>query len=326
MARPQHRPASAETGHGREQDATATGPDVIVRIRSLLPSLAPAEQRVGMVITGDPQRAARLTISELAREAETSQATVIRFCRSIDVGSYPDLRIAVATWAGRAGANGALPLSLDIQADDGLAELVAKIAASDETAVRDTAAALDLDQLRLAVDAVVEAGRVDIYGVAASGLVAQDLQQKLHRIGLVAFAWMDPHLAITSGANLRAGDVAIGISHTGTTQDTIDALAQARSAGARTIAVTNFANSPIAPAADLLLCTSAHETAFRAGAMGSRIAALTVVDCLFVGVAQRNHGSALAALARTHDAVQARHRPSRLGASHRAASRSRAHR
>jgi DNA-binding MurR/RpiR family transcriptional regulator len=320
MARTQNRTPSGETGEtgeareareAREADATAKAPDVIVRIRSLLPSLAPAEQRVGHVVTGDPQRAARLTISELAREAETSQATVIRFCRSIDVGSYPDLRIAMATWAGRADADGALPLSLDIQADDGLTELVAKIAASDGTAVRDTAAALDLDQLRLAIDAVVDAGRVDIYGVAASGLVAQDLQQKLHRIGLVAFAWTDTHLAITSGANLRAGDVAIGISHTGTTLDTIDGLAQARSAGARTVAVTNFANSPIAAAADLLLCTSAHETAFRAGAMGSRIAALTVVDCLFVGVAQRNHGSALAALSRTHDALQVRHRPSR---------------
>lgn len=308
---PQNRTPSDETGEARDQDVAIRAPDLIVRIRSLLPSLAPAEQRVGIVVTGDPQRAARLTISELAREAETSQATVIRFCRSIDVGSYPDLRIAMATWAGRADADGGLPLSLDIQADDGLTELVTKVAASDATAVRDTAAALDLEQLRLAIDAVVEAGRVDIYGVAASGLVAQDLQQKLHRIGLVAFAWTDTHLAITSGANLRAGDVAIGISHTGTTQDTIDGLAQARSAGARTIAVTNFANSPIADAAELLLCTSAHETTFRAGAMGSRIAALTVVDCLFVGVAQRHHASALAALARTHDALQARHRPSR---------------
>ena len=317
MASPQQNQiASDEPGEAGEQDATASTPDVIVRIRSLLPSLAPAEQRVGMVVTGNPQRAARLTISELAREAETSQATVIRFCRSIDVGSYPDLRIAVATWAGRADANGGLPLSLDIRADDGLAELVAKIAVSDANAARDTAAALDLDQLRLAIDAVVEAGRVDIYGASASGLVAQDLQQKLHRIGLLAFAWTDPHLALTSGANLRAGDVAIGLSYTGTTQDTIDVLEQARRAGARTIAVTNFANSPIATAADLLLCTSAHETSFRAGAMGSRIAALTVVDCLFVGVAQRNHGSAFAALARTYDALQVRHRPSRLGAAH----------
>jgi DNA-binding MurR/RpiR family transcriptional regulator len=288
-------------------------PDVIVRIRSLLPSLAPAEQRVGLVITGDPVRAARMTISELAREAETSDATVVRFCRSIDVPSYPDLRIAVATWAGRADAaeDAGLPLSLDIRADDELADIVAKIAASDAKAVRDTGAALDLEQLSLAVDAIVAARRVDIYGVGASSLVASDLQQKLQRIGMVASAWADTHLAITSAATLRPDDVAVGVSHTGTTNDTIDALAQARSRGARTIAVTNFANSPIAAVADILLCTSAHETTFRAGAMASRIAALTVVDCLFVGVAQRNHASALAALAKTHDALRTRRRPQR---------------
>jgi DNA-binding MurR/RpiR family transcriptional regulator len=291
----------------------AKAPDVIVRIRSLLPSLAPAEQRVGLVITRDPVRAAGMTISELAREAQTSDATVIRFCRSIDVPSYPDLRIAVATWAGRAGAaeDGGLPLSLDIRADDELADVVAKIAASDAKAVRDTGAALDLEQLGRAVDAVVAARRVDIYGVGASSLVASDLQHKLQRIGMVAFAWADTHLAITSAATLRPGDVAVGVSHTGTTDDTIDALAQARSRGARTIAVTNFANSPIAAVADILLGTSAHETTFRAGAMASRIAALTVVDCLFVAVAQRNHASALAALARTHDALRTRHRPER---------------
>jgi DNA-binding MurR/RpiR family transcriptional regulator len=288
-----------------------TGSDVIVGIRSLLPSLAPAEQRVGLAITSDPERAARLTISELARWAQTSEATVVRFCRSIKVPSYPDLRIAIATWAGRADADGELPLSSDIHADDGLAEVVGKIAGSDARAVRDTAAALDLQQLRQAIDAVVEARRVDIYGVGASGFVALDLQQKLHRIGLVAFGWTDPHMAITSASNLRSGDVAIGLSHTGTTIDTMDALTQARRSGARTIVVTNFANSPITGCADVLLLTSAQETTFRAGAMASRIAALTVVDCLFVGVAQRNHASAAAALARTHGALQGRRRPTR---------------
>jgi len=303
----------ADPRHGDLETSgqSGTGGDVIVRIRSLLPSLPPAEQRVGLAVTSDPERAARLTISELARLAKTSEATVVRFCRSIEVASYPDLRIAIATWAGRADADRDLPLSLDIHADDGLAEVVAKIAGSDARAVRDTAAALDLQQLGRAIDAVVAARQVDIYGVGASGFVALDLQQKLHRIGLAVFAWTDPHMAITSAANLRRGDVAIGLSHTGTTIDTIDALSQARLSGAETIAVTNFANSPITGCADVLLCTSVQETTFRAGAMASRIAALTVVDCLFVGVAQRNHASAAAALARTHGAVQGRRRPSR---------------
>jgi len=300
------RPGDAQAAPG-----PGAGDNVIVRIRSLLPSLAPAEQRVGLAIGSDPERAARLTISELARLAETSEATVVRFCRSIQVASYADLRIAIATWAGRADADGDLPLSLDIHADDELAEVVAKIAGSDAMAVRDTAAALDIDQLGQAIDAVVQARRVDVYGVGASGFVALDLQQKLHRIGLVAFAWPDPHMAITSAANLRPGDVAIGLSHTGTTIDTIDALGLAQQSGARTIAVTNFAQSPITRCADVLLRTSVQETTFRAGAMASRIAALTVVDCLFVGVAQHNHASAAAALARTHGALQTRRRPSR---------------
>ena len=80
-------------GEGERQVAQRHDvPDVIVRIRALLPSLAPAEQRVGVVVTSDPERAARLTISELAREAETPDVTVVRFCRSINMPGYADLR------------------------------------------------------------------------------------------------------------------------------------------------------------------------------------------------------------------------------------------
>ena len=85
-------------------------------------------------------------------------------------------------------------------------------------------AALDLDVLEKAVVAVAGARRVDIYGIAASGLVGADLHQKLHRIGKISFVWSDPHLALTSAAVLEAGDVAVGISHTGTTLDTVDAF------------------------------------------------------------------------------------------------------
>jgi len=99
--------------------------------------------------------------------------------------------------------------------------------------------------------------------------------------------------------------VAIGISHTGTTADTVASLTQARSRGATTVAITNFPRSSIARAADHVLTTAARETTFRSGAMASRIAALTVVDCLFVAVAQRNYKQTLGALERTYAAVQA---------------------
>jgi len=101
-------------------------------------------------------------------------------------------------------------------------------------------------------------------------------------------------------------DVALGISHTGVTRDTIDALAEARAHGATTIALTNFAQSPIARVANHMLTTAARETTFRCGAMASRLAQLTVVDCLFVGAAQRTYADTLAALEATREAVRAR--------------------
>jgi DNA-binding MurR/RpiR family transcriptional regulator len=101
--------------------------------------------------------------------------------------------------------------------------------------------------------------------------------------------------------------VAIGISHTGTTTDTIDAVTEARSHGATTVALTNFPRSPIAQAAEHVLTTAARETTFRSGATASRLAQLTVVDCLFVGVAQRTYGQTLAALDATRAAVGSRH-------------------
>ncbi len=198
------------------------------------------------------------------------------------------------------------PRTEDIDRDDSLADIVAKIAFSDAAAVQDTAANLDLDALAGAVEAVATARRIDVYGIGASGFVGQDLHQKLHRIGLLAFAWPDPHAALTSAALLDDGCVAIAISHTGSTADTVDALRSARESGARTIAITNFVPSPLTAHADLVLTTAARETTFRSGAMASRIAQLAVIDCLFVGVAQRSYDRTTTALDRTYRAVRSR--------------------
>jgi DNA-binding MurR/RpiR family transcriptional regulator len=288
-----------------------------VRVRALMPTLAPAEQRVAARVLDDPGAVAASTISALAAECDTSQTTVVRFCRALGMPGYPALRMALATEMGRADRDGrAHTVSGDIGPGDDLDEVVRKIAFADARAVEETAEQLDLDGLRRVIDAIVAARRVDIYGVAASAIVGLDLQQKLQRIGRVAFAWNDPHVALTSAALLGPKDVAIGISHTGATEDTVDALARARKNAAKTVAVTNFPQSPLASVADEVLTTAARETTFRSGATASRLAQLTVIDCVFVGVAQRTFESTQHALEVTRDAVKGRRlepgrRPSR---------------
>jgi DNA-binding MurR/RpiR family transcriptional regulator len=279
---------------------------LLAHVRALMPNLAPAEQRVAAAVVSDPGGVAAKTISDLAEACQTSGTTVIRFCRAMGFPGYPELRLALAAAAQAGRETGWGDIGSDIGPHDTLDEIVKKIAHADARAVEETAAQLDAAMLGQVVEAVVRARRIDIYGIGASAFVALDLQQKLHRIERIVYAWPDPHSAVTSAALLRRGDVAIGISHTGTTADTVGSLAEARSRGATTVAITNFPRSSITRVADYVLTTAARETTFRSGAMASRIAALTVVDCLFVAVAQRNYKQTLRALERTYAAVQAR--------------------
>jgi DNA-binding MurR/RpiR family transcriptional regulator len=278
---------------------------LIVHISGLLPSLSPAEQRVARLVVANPAESARRTITDLATSAETSEATVIRFCRSVGMEGYPQLRIRLAAEAARrVEPPDARVVGGDIPPGADFAQIIATIAFNDARAVEETAEQLDPAICERVVDAINGAGRIDIYGAGASGFVASDFQQKLHRIGRTAFYWPDVHTALTSAALLGKGDVAIGISHTGTTSDVVEVLEQARSRGATTVALTNFPRSPITEVADYVLTTAARETTYRSGATASRLAQLTVVDCLFVGVAARNRNRTKRALEVTAEAVK----------------------
>jgi DNA-binding MurR/RpiR family transcriptional regulator len=287
---------------------------LIVAISGLLPALSPAEQRVARLVVADPADAARRTITDLATAAETSEATVIRFCRSVGLEGYPQLRIRLAAEAARRiEPPDARVVGGDIPPGADLTQIIATIAFNDARAVEETAQQLDPEVCEAIVEALNGASRIEIYGAGASGFVASDFQQKLHRIGRTAYYWPDVHTALTSAALLGKGDVAMGISHTGTTADVLDVLDVARSHGATTVALTNFPRSPIADAADHVLTTAARETTYRSGATASRLAQLTVVDCLFVGVAARNRAKARKALEVTAEAVRSRRVTRRRG-------------
>ncbi|BCJ29753.1 MurR/RpiR family transcriptional regulator [Actinocatenispora sera] len=280
---------------------------LIVHVSGLLPALSPAEQRVARLVIADPAAAARQTITELASAAGTSEATVIRFCRSVGMSGYPQLRIRLAAEAARrVEPPDARVVGGDIPPGADMAQIIATISFNDARAVEETAEQLDVAACEQAVAVLSAAGRVDVFGVGASGSVAADFQQKLHRIGRTAFYWPDTHTALTSAALLGKGDVALGISHTGTTTDCVDVLDQARRQGATTIALTNYPRSPIAEVADVVLTTAARETTYRSGAMASRLAQLTVVDCLFVGVAAKNRTRTKRNLEATAEAVASR--------------------
>ncbi|GAA2211967.1 MurR/RpiR family transcriptional regulator [Nonomuraea monospora] len=281
---------------------------LLIRIRAAMPALRPSERRIAEMFVGEPSAAANLSIAELAARCETSTTSVVRFYQRMGYAHYKHFRIDLTRAVAREElAAASLPeVSGDIDRNDSLEGIVSKVAMNETLSIADTARMLDMEALGEAVARLLAARRIDTFGVGASALVGLDLQQKLSRIGRTAINWHDSHSAWTSAATLDAGCVAVAVSHSGATVDTVEFLAIARKTGAATVAITNFRESPLARAADVTLTTAARETRFRSGALGSRIAQLMVVDCLFTGVAQASYDASMEALRNTYAVVHDR--------------------
>ena len=275
--------------------------DVTTLIRTELPRLAGSLRKVGELILEDPAAVTHCSAAELGRRTGTSQATVTRFCRAIGLDSYQHLLIELAQERGRGQVSdwGTAEIGPDISPDDDLERVVQVVGTADLRAVQQTIDRIDLDSIERAAQATARARRIDVYGVGGSGAVAQETETRLFRIGCAVRGWTEVHAAATSAALLTPADVAIGISHSGSTRETIEPFEKAKERGATTIALTADPRSPLARTADIRLISSPSETSFRTESISSRHSVLVLIDCLYVRVAQLSYQRASASLALT---------------------------
>ena len=275
--------------------------DVTTLIRTELPRLAGSLRKVGELILEDPAAVTHCSAAELGRRTGTSQATVTRFCRAVGLDSYQHLLIALAQERGRGEVSdwGTAEIGPDISPDDSLERVVKVVGTADLRAVQQTLDRIDLDAVERAAQAMARARRIDVYGVGGSGAVAQETETRLFRIGCSVRGWTEVHAAATSAALLTPADVAIGISHSGATRETIEPFETAGERGATTVALTSDPRSPLARAADIRLISSTSETSFPTGIIGARHSVLLLIDCLYVRVAQLTYQRTSASLALT---------------------------
>jgi DNA-binding MurR/RpiR family transcriptional regulator len=277
--------------------------DVTSLIRTELPRLAGSLRKVGELILEDPAGVTHCSAAELGRRTGTSQATVTRFCRAIGLDSYQHLLIELAQERGRGEVSdwGSAEIGPDISPDDDLERVVQVVGSADLRAVQQTIDRIDLDAMERAAQAVARARRIDVYGVGGSGAVVQETETRLFRIGCSVRGWTEVHAAATSAALLTPADVAVGISHSGATRETIEPFELAKERGATTVAITSDPRSPLAKASDIRLISTSTETIFpgRTGSIGGRHSVLVLIDCLYVRVAQLSYQRASASLALT---------------------------
>jgi DNA-binding MurR/RpiR family transcriptional regulator len=274
-------------------------PGCFVRIHGTYSALRSAEQRVADFILKHPEELIYLTVTELAERTQTSESTVVRLCQKIGYKGYQEFKIMLA----RDLVGPVEQVYEHIEPGDSLVELKTKVFQANAQALRDTIEVLSDDELRRAVSAIGSARRVEVYGVGGSAPLAIDAYHKFMKHGISCVWLNDGDLIAMSSALLGPGDVALGISHTGTSRDICDALEKAQANGVTTICITHRATSQITRFSDVKLFTAAKETAFGSDSMSSRIAQLTIIDTLYAGLALDDYDRSLQRIQRAREAA-----------------------
>lgn len=259
---------------------------MLERIKASLPSLAPAEQRVGKLVLADPRAFANLPVTELADRAHVSKPTVVRFCRSMGYDGLSDFKLKLAGSV----SEGVPFIHRSVDADDKTSDIAVKVIDNTVAAFlkyRNDASSFALEHAAQALAETQKTGRrIEFYGVGNSGIVAQDAQHKFFRLGVNAIAYSDGHMQVMSASMLKPGDCVVIVSNSGRTRDLMDACDIAKKQGATTIVIT-ASGSPLASAGHIHLTADHPEGYDKYSPMVSRLLHLLIIDILATTVALR---------------------------------------
>ena len=256
--------------------------DMILPIlRSVYDDLTKSEKKIAQYISVHAPDIMGQTVAELARNTDSSEITISRFCKKLGFSGLQGLKIALAAELSAAGEDG----FQDIHRGDTEGEIAGKIFRNITDGLQDTLKILDFNLIKRAVQMLAGARLVAIYGFGNSATVCRDLSTRFLRFGIAVQAFDDAHLQVTSAALLSPADVVVAVSHSGATKDILSSVAIAKSNGAKVIAITSYAQSELARSADIALVGMGREVRYRSEAAASRLVHMAIGDILYTCLA-----------------------------------------
>ena len=271
-------------------------------ISDSLPKLQGANEKVAKFILNSPKETINLTITELSSRVGVSEASVVRFAKSLGYSGFHALKIRLAE-------DIVSPMSIvheDLMPDDTPATAVQKAITVGLRSLEDTMRILDLHTLEEIIQAICRAQHIALFASGNSSPVAMDLNFRLTKIGLQSRFSADSTLQEMQATLLSADDVAVGISHTGSSKDTVYALKLAKQCGARTVSITNHSDSPLTRYSDFCLLTTTRVSHFHEERLDSNLAMLALTEALFVGICVERSDATEQAVSKTVRATEHR--------------------
>ena len=242
--------------------------NLLLRLRQGVDGYSRTQQKLGEFVLSDPAKVVYLTITELARESDTSEASVTRLCRALGCKGYNEFKMALA---------------LDLQQGQPVehsGDEIDNVVNESVQALQDTAKLLDRTLLESAALALHQAQSVQIYGVAASAILGEYLHYKLLRLGKPAQLFSDMHRAAMNATTLNKDTIVVAISSSGSTRDLLHVVKLARKQGVRVLALSNTPRSPLASLSGIQLVAAKPEGPLSAGALNAKVGVMLLVELL----------------------------------------------
>jgi len=256
--------------------------DVLSKIRGFYSSLSSSEKKVADYILEHYQETIRMTLADVALASNVSDATVLRFCRSIGFKRWLEFKIDLTQTL----ATTPEQILDEVLEDDSPGIVAKKVFQNSIQALNDTMAVIDEDSYLQALDLISTAERILLVGVGTSGPMANEMHNRFLRLGLNCHVQTDSYIQVMESALLTSQDLIIVISQTGDSEDPLRTTAQAKSKGSKVIVITGNSGSKLTEYADVVLLSVSHET--RVETIASRIAQYAIIHALYVGLAMQD--------------------------------------
>ena len=243
---------------------------LISRIRSYYDNLSKSDQAISDYLIANIDSAARLSIQEFAQKTHVSTATISRFSKKIGFNSFQELKLAIhATDSTRNDE-----FFSELSPTDDYKEILTKNFNGNISSLNSTLNLITNRELDQTMEILLNASTCGFFGLGGSNAVAL---MPLHCV-----YHQDFHFQQMQAAKLTSDDCAFVISHTGKNRDTMHLVEILKSRGVPIIALTSFASSPLAKAADVALISISEEISFRPEAVASTVSQISLLDALFM--------------------------------------------
>lgn len=272
----------------------------ITKIQGSKKMMSGAELRVAQFILDNREQTLNLTVTELAEKAGVSDATVVRFCRTMGYKGYQDFKINLASDMAQPNVP---VVPGEFSQTDSVSDLICKVIRSEMGALEETIATLDAKQMEDIASLILHARRVVFFGTGGSLMVAMDAMHKFLKIGIKATVQMDSDIQKMESSLMEKGDVAIAISHSGSSSHVLECVRNAQEGGAKVIGITTIGKSPLQKVCDYLLMSPTKEFVFRSESVSARIAQLSILDCLVAIMSYMDYDSSKEAIRKTRQAT-----------------------